>query len=268
LDYHHLDPDAFVVTLESLISGREGFMQPQQIADQNPFAPSIVCQHEVLRLPECEVVRDQVLSLRHLWKSRSNEGQFFTLGVASYLDAVDRHHAYLKEAREINPLLWANFDWLCERIRRGFENLLGQPVSYSEECALPGFHIFILDGADQSNNQPSSRAHFDMQWIHAMPGRHPEGTLSFTLPIDEPSGGSSLAIWPIHSHTIRPGFDTLKYASSSPPQIVKYARGQMVVHDGLLLHAIGCASIATPKGYRITFQGHGVKVSERWKLYW
>jgi hypothetical protein len=230
--------------------------------------PAVVSEHEVLRLQECEAVLDQVFALKENWKSRSDGGGFFTLGVASYLDAVGRHEAYVKEAREMNPILRANFDWLNERVRKGFEDLLGQPVSYGEECALPGFHIFKYDGGDLSGDRPSSRAHFDLQWMHAMPGARPEETLSFTLPIQEPPDGCSLEIWPVHSDAILRGFDALKYAASRPPQTLRYTRGRMVVHDGLLLHAIGHASVAAPEGYRITFQGHGVKVSGGWKLYW
>lgn len=243
-------------------------MAHQLIAGQHSSDPMVVSQHEVLRLWECEAVRDQVLALKHHWKSRSERGHFFTLGAASYLDAVNRRDAYLKEAREINPVLRENFGWLCERIRKGFEDLLGQPVAYDDECALPGFHIFIFDGVDQTNDQPSSRAHFDMQWMHAIPKCRPERTLSFTLSIEEPSGGCSLAIWPIHFDTIQPGFDALRYAASRLSQTLQYRRGHMVVHDGLLLHAIGRGSIAAPKGNRITFQGHGARMSESWKLYW
>jgi len=234
----------------------------------NFLAPAVVSQHEVLRLPECEAVRDQVFALKDHWTSRSDGGGFSTLGVASYLDAVGRHEAYVKAAREINPILRANFDWLSERIRRGFEELLGQPVAYGEECALPGFHIFKYDGADLSGDRPSSRAHFDLQWMHALPGERPAETLSFTLPIQEPPGGCSLEIWPVHSGAIPSGFDALKYAASHPSQTLRYTHGRVVVHDGLLLHAIGHALAPAPEGYRITFQGHGAKVSGGWKLYW
>jgi len=229
---------------------------------------SAVNLHEVLRREECDKIRDQVLALREQWTPRGEGGAFFTLGVAAYLDAPGQREAYLQAARAMNPLLQENFDWLYERVRSGFENLLGEPVVYDSEWPLPGFHIFTYQGADQSNDRPSTRAHFDLQWMHAMPGRPPEESLSFTLPVEEPSGGSSLAIWPVHSNMIRPDFDVRTYAAGHPSQTVQYSRGQMVVHDGLLLHAIGRASIATPEGYRITFQGHGVRFSGRWKLYW
>jgi hypothetical protein len=240
----------------------------QSIVQRRSLEPHVVSRHEVLRLGECEAARDQVFALERHWRPRSEEGNFFTLGAASYLDAPGDHDAYLKHAREMNRILRTNFDWLFERVRAGFEGLLEQPVSYSEECALPGFHIFFYAGGDQSSDRPSGRAHFDMQWMHAMPGCRPDETLSFTLPVEEPSGGCSLAIWPVHLDAIKPGFDALTYAANTPARTLRYARGRMVVHDGLLLHAIGAASTAAPKGYRITFQGHGVKVSGIWKLYW
>jgi hypothetical protein len=243
-------------------------MAHQSIAQRRSLEPHVVSQHEVLRAEECEAARDQVFALKRLWTPRSKEGNFFTLGVASYLDAAGRHDAYVTDAREMNRILRTNFDWLYERVRTGFESLLGQPVAYSEECALPGFHIFFYGGWDQSGDRPSDRAHFDLQWMHAMPGCRPDETLSFTLPVEEPSGGCSLVIWPVHLDAIKPGFDALTQAANTPAQTLRYVRGHMVVHGGLLLHAIGAASTAAPKGYRITFQGHGVKVSGSWKLYW
>ena len=103
-----------------------------------------------------------------------------------------------------------------------------------------------------------------------MPGPRPEATLSFTLPIEEPPGGCSMEIWPLHSEAIPLGFDTLKYAASHPSQRLQYTRGHMVVHDGLLLHTRSTQFVrgVHPEGYRITFQGHGAKVSGGWKLYW
>ena len=41
--------------------------------------------------------------------------------------------------------------------------------------------IFIFDGDDQTDDKPSSRAHFDMQWMHAMPRYRPEETSFFHI---------------------------------------------------------------------------------------
>lgn len=240
----------------------------RSIVPQRSLEYIAVTQHEVLRFQECDTTRDRVFALREQWTQRSEAGSFFTLGAAAYLDAPEHRETYLRAAMAINPVLRGNFDWLYERVRRGFEEVLGQSVAYDDECALPGFHIFVFQGEDQSRDKPSSRAHFDMQWMHAMPGCQPEETLSFTLLVEEPSGGSSMEIWPAHSNAVPAGFNALLHASTYPSRIVRYSRGYMVVHDGLLLHAIGRASIAAPSGHRITFQGHGAKISHSWKLYW
>jgi hypothetical protein len=42
----------------------------------------------------------------------------------------------------------------------------------------------------------------------------------------------------------------------------------MVLHDGLMLHAIGAAPAARATGHRITLQGHGVRFGGQWRLYW
>ncbi len=225
-----------------------------------------VSQHEVLRPWECDMIEKRVFGLREYWTQRAE--RFFTLGAAAYLDAPAHRDTYLKAAKALNPILGESFSWLYERVQVGFEEVLGKPVSYDDECALPGFHIFVFHGEDQSQDRPATRAHFDMQWMHAMPDRQPEQTLSFTLLVDEPSGGSSMEIWPVHTRTLSMSFDAQKYAATSASRTLRYSRGYMVVHDGLLLHAIGRAGIAAPRGHRITFQGHGTKSSDGWKLYW
>ena len=105
--------------------------------------------------------------------------------------------------------------------------------------------------------------------MHAITGVDPPGTLSFTLPIEQPSGGASMAIWHIrYNEAVQLDLSVSEYASKHPSQTVTYARGRIVVHDGFVLHAIGKASIDAPKGFRITLQGHGVRLPQGWMLYW
>ncbi len=103
---------------------------------------------------------------------------------------------YIAAASETNPVLQENFDAALEKVRDFFEEFFGDPVFYDPNYALPGFHIFISRGGDRSRDDVASRAHFDMRWMHAIPGHVPQGTLSFTLPIEQPSGGACLAVWP------------------------------------------------------------------------
>jgi hypothetical protein len=228
-------------------------------------------EHDVLDLRECELVRNEVLELRQHWTSRSERSGFFSLGAAAYLDAPQCRDAYLKSAHITNPLLHRAFQKLYVRVQQFFEALFEQPVYFDPELALPGFHIFVSRVAQQERQNVADRAHFDLQWMHTLPGRHPAATLSFTLPIEVPSCGASMAIWQArYQDAVRGGFTGIQYASRHQPRTLPYTPGRLVVHDGLLLHAIGPAPVPTiaPYGNRITLQGHGVRLAGRWLLYW
>ena len=226
-------------------------------------------QHDILNAQECARARDQVIALRDRWTSRSDGGGFFTLGAAAYLDAPNRHASYLDAAKARNPTLRRSFDWLYERVRRFFEEFFGEAAFFDHQYAMPGFHIFVLNGRDRSRDNPAARAHFDLQWMAAMPGRAPSEALSFTLLVEEPSGGASMAIWSVrYQDGVRRGFSAVDYASRHAPQTVTYARGRIVVHDGFILHAIGRSHADAPEGLRITLQGHGVRSPRGWLLYW
>jgi hypothetical protein len=226
-------------------------------------------QHDVLEAHHCKTIRDEVLSLRPHWIQRGTSRTFFTLGTASYLDATKETSVYLDLARKANPILEGSFAWLYELVRCFLEQLLGDRFFYDAHYALPGFHVFLMNGGDRSGDKAAARAHFDLQWSHAIPGHKPTGTVSFTLPIELPSGGSSMEIWPTrYQDAIRMRFTATEYASEHASQSIPYVLGRMVVHDGFVLHAIGGSRVAAPEGYRITLQGHGVRMDNGWLLYW
>jgi hypothetical protein len=226
-------------------------------------------QHEILGPGECERARNQVIALKHCWTPRSERGDFFTLGAAAYLDAPNQQAFYLEAAHAGNPTLSRTFDWLHERVRRFLEDLFGEPAFFDPQYAVPGFHIFVFRGRDQSSDDIAPRAHFDLQWMHAMPGHVPSATLSFTLPIEEPPGGASMAFWNYrYEDAVRSCSPGVEHALSHPRQTLTYALGRMVVHDGLILHAIGSSSVTSPVGLRITLQGHGIRLPQGWLLYW
>jgi hypothetical protein len=225
-------------------------------------------QHDVLDPDDCAEIVGRVIALRNRWTARSL-GSFYTLGAASYLDATDDHDAYVTAARTTNPVLQDNFAVTLERVRNFFEEFFGDTVFYDPHYALPGFHIFILKGGDRSRDDVAARAHFDMQWMQAIPSHVPQGTLSFTLPVRQPSGGACLAVWPgRYKDAVRLGFGARDYAKRHPWQRVTYKPGRIVIHDGYILHAIGPAADPKPRGYRITLQGHGVRMPQGWMLYW
>ena len=224
-------------------------------------------QHDLLEADECAAIARQVVDLRPHWLRRS-QGSFYSLGTAAYLDAPARHQAYLESARRTNPVLLETFADLEDRVARFLAELLAERVAIDTQRAVPGFHIFLLDGSDRGHDEPARRAHFDLQWRDAYPGPEPTGTLSFTLPIETPSGGASMAVWNMHYHDALLGAHATEHALSHPPRRIDYTPGRIVIHDGLILHAIGAAGQTRPRGRRITLQGHAVRLDQGWRLYW
>ena len=157
---------------------------------------------------------------------------------------------------------------MYEILRSFCAELLCEPVEMAGELALPGFHIFEFDGSPK-RDEPASRAHFDLQWMDALPGCHLQGTLSFTVALEQPSGGAAMQIWPL----CRQELTTLtvpvrEYAQSHGSRRLAYADGGVTIHDGHILHAIGNSEREDPRGRRITLQGHGVRLGGTWVLYW
>jgi hypothetical protein len=225
-------------------------------------------QHELIGAAECDAIARRVQRLARYWTRRSAAG-FYSLGAASYMDAVRGPAPYLAAAQTTNKVLLEAFGRLYDRLAAFFRELLDEEVSLDLERAVPGFHVFVLRGEDRRNDNPAQRAHFDLQWQLAYPGARPEGTLSFTLPIATPNGGAGLALWPLRRDRRDQSVgDAWSRALEQAPQLVPYVPGRMVLHDGLMLHAIGAAPAARATGHRITLQGHGVRLDGRWRLYW
>jgi hypothetical protein len=71
-----------------------------------------------------------------------------------------------------------------------------------------------------------------------------------------------------YSDAVRLGFSGREYAKKYRSQMIPYRNGRIVVHDGLVLHAIGRAPTKNPQGLRVTLQGHGILMPKGWMLYW
>lgn len=255
------------------------------LTDELPFSSAHIIACDFLDADECAETVRRVNGLRNSWIKRSDQG-FFTLGTASYLDGVKSTESYLASAAETNPLLSTGFNDLYNGLLGFLEHVLDESVSYEERLALPGFHIFRYSGKPAecaglpNANKPelpdssvAKRAHFDLQFLQAVPDWTPEATLSFTLPLAQPSGGAGLAVWPLrYEKAVRRNVSAQRFAARNSYKRMSYEPGRMIVHDGFLLHAIlhGIVSRGGPaqKGQRITLQGHGVRTEGRWTIYW
>ena len=224
----------------------------------------------VLSDAECDRVRDTVLALRAHWARRHAELPFYTLGVASYIDAIGDTPAYPSLARESNRLFWQHFTWLYERVAAVLARVLAEPVGYAEALSLPGFHIFESAKAFE---EPIGVIHFDLQYLlHDWQGQVAEldNPLSFTLAITLPRRGGGLNTWNV-SHA-----DWVAHPGETPADLARrhsagyhaYQRGHLALHSGHLMHQIAPAIDMQPDDERITLQGHGVRADGVWRLYW
>lgn len=196
---------------------------------------------------------------------------FYTLGTASYMDAVSRGEFYYKmKAKRYNLLLKQHFGFMYDRIAKVIEKETGKPVVYEENYGLPGFHIFLHSEAFEYN---IASLHFDLQfqkltWRYKhIDYKHP---MSITLPISLPKAGGGMYCWDIQHEDVKElNKNQLdQKAQDQEPVLIEYQVGQAVVHEGLLLHQIAPAEGMLEDDERITVQGHGLFCDGAWHLYW
>ena len=231
------------------------------------FGPGIVHDDDFLTPEECVEVSHKVLSLKAHWEARLGPYQFATLGCAAYLDGESE---YSQKSATLNPLLLETFHSVYQRLRLYFSQILDAEAYYDEAYSYPGFHLFKFEGFEISDDKPADRAHFDYQFAKVFPdfASTTDVPLTFTIPIEEPSTGSSLEMWDLRPEGhAEIGYEHEKYAHTHPSRTVHYSVGRIFTHDGLNLHAMGQIAPGTT-GRRITLQGHVFRTERGWLIYW
>lgn len=216
---------------------------------------------------ECGQVRDTLMALRGRWLGRHPAMPFYTLGAASYIDALGDAPAYASLAREHNPLLRQHFAGLYERVLAVLAQALGEPVQYAHRLGLPGFHIFLSAKAFE---QAIGSIHFDLQYLlHDWQGDVVDlaNPISFTLAIALPRHGGGLNTWEV-SYADQADQTPDELARGRTPVLHTYLRGHLALHSGHLMHQLAPGIDLQPDDERITLQGHGVRVAGVWQLYW
>jgi len=196
---------------------------------------------------------------------------FYTLGTASYLDSSEGDDSeYRKLAQQSNPILLEHFSSLYDRLKHALEEATGAPVIYEKELALPGFHIFL---SDKMFEKPIASVHFDLQFESIQWDYEDvdyDNLISFTLPITLPHTGGGLYYWDIFrpdvKDLLRRELDALK--ETKERKYHPYEVGNLVVHNGLMLHQIAPGKDLAPDDSRITLQGHGLFCDGAYRLYW
>jgi hypothetical protein len=239
------------------------------------FGPGIIQEHDLLTSQECAQISEKIISLESYWEPRLGPYQFATLGCAAYLDAGKAGEslagtAYADKSRALNPILKETFADIYERVRLYFCGLLQDEAYYDEAYSYPGFHLFKFEGNEIAQDNPSERAHFDYQFAQIFPDFAKSLTMpiTFTLPIQDPSSGSSLEMWDLRPEGhAEIDYEHIPFARTHPSKNLPYTVGRIFSHDGLNLHAMGRIPIGTV-GRRMTLQGHVFKTEKGWLLYW
>lgn len=231
----------------------------------------MVTRFPVLTPQECQQVREDIYSMKALWKKRSANipVPFYTLGAASYRDA-ENWAVFAKLVQEVNPFLKMRFGWLYDRVAKVLTEGLGVEAVYHEALSLPGFHIFQYHRLFEY--EVASR-HCDLQFL-----RIPWGKLgikavepwSFTLSIRLPKTGGGLYVWPIHHNDVKgmPPSEWETVLKKTPYEFHEYHEGEMVMHKGLLFHQIAPVKNGQEGDERITLQAHGIQDHEKLYVYW
>ncbi|MCP5157272.1 MAG: hypothetical protein H6983_24050 [Ectothiorhodospiraceae bacterium] len=228
-------------------------------------------RHAVLTADECAAVGRLVRDARKRWILRSAEWPFYTLGAASYIDARAGERPYRALARLHNPWLRQAFGWLYRRVGAVLAARLGAPVQVTEQAAVPGFHVYQACPAFET---PVASIHCDRQYalIGWDDGPAPDlaHPLSFTLPVSVPRSGAGLDVWDLPLAAVEGlGHEAFsRLVGERRPARHAYALGELVVHDGHLVHRAAPSTDLQPDDERVTLQGHGLRRGTTWEIYW
>lgn len=239
---------------------------------------SVFTSVETLTPQQCAEVGATVHLLKSYWSQVNPPSDFYTLGVASYIEfckTEDAHIEYYDKARRYNPLLKEYFSGLLEHVRGTLERQLGQPVRYMEDFAIPGFHIWLTDAIP---TRPSASVHFDLQYQRlnwpASGEVEYDKPVSFTLPIKLPKRGGGVNVWDLSYGEVtslteqKVPVDVDRMRGERTLFQYEYSLGKLVMHSGHFLHQIAPVPEVAPGDERITLQGHALRCGGQWQVYW
>jgi hypothetical protein len=189
-------------------------------------------------------IADKVFRLQQYWVPRSDEFPFYTLGRCSYLDG--KTPAYHEEIKTLNPILLKDFGNTYQIIIDYLSDQFKEPIELNNSLAHPSFHIFISD--------PFLLTHAGI-WHQDIPhttlGLNPIDPYSFTVAIKLPTGGA--------------GID---YVENGLQKYMPYVEKGILGQDGKVLHRISNLKAYIPNEYRITMQGHLIRINGVLTMFW
>ena len=193
---------------------------------------------------DTDKIADKVFRLQQYWVPRSDEFPFYTLGRNSYLDG--KTPEYKQESKVLNPILREQFGDTYDIIIDHLSDQFKEPVKLNNNLAHPSFHIFI--------SSPFLLTHAGLwhkDYPHITLDLGNIDPYAFTVAIKLPSGGA--------------GMD---YIEDGQQKHLPYTEKEIIGHDGSLLHRIAGLKEYIPDEYRITMQGHLIRIDGVLTMFW
>jgi hypothetical protein len=206
-----------------------------------------------------ESIRDSVKSNRHLWTHYSeypNPPLFKLLPLYFFGSPIypcaERKDLYLEYREKSEDYLKNTIKDLHELVMSELQDVYKFEPKRLANTSLPGFHIFNSAGG-KLKQMSIPRYHIDSDLI----ARFPKVTVpienfySFVVVIETTSAG-----------------DTLDYIIDGEHKKHNYQLGHMYIWPANMYHKIGDVALANDDEYRITYQGHCIKLPDKLLFYW
>jgi hypothetical protein len=206
-----------------------------------------------------EFVKTSIKSNRQLWTHYSeypNSPLFkllplYFLGSPIY-PCADRTDLYLKYRAKTEDYLKNTIKDLHNLVMGELTKVYNLVPIQLANTSLPGFHIF--NSADNKLKQMTIPGyHIDSDLIVRFPKVTApiENFYSFVVVIETTGAG-----------------DTLDYIIDGEHKKHNYQTGHMYIWPANMYHKIGDVALANDDEYRITYQGHCIKLSDKLLFYW
>ena len=193
---------------------------------------------------DLEKIHDTVILLREYWDHRSPQIPFYTLGKAAYLD--ENTDAYFEGVKTVNPILKDYLGFMYDDLKDMLSAILREPVGTLPSVALPGFHVFPSDPVFLGM---WGNWHVDIP--HQTLSLGNQEPWAFTVAITLPTGGA--------------GQDR---RIDNKEVYLEYEPGKMYLTNGETVHRITSYKEYVPNEYRVTLQGHLIRVDGSLIMFW
>lgn len=205
-------------------------------------------------------VRDVPALLRHECWQRPGANGLATIGEPLYRNR-ELFSYYTERARAENRALYGHFRLAHERIATFFEYRYGLPVVYAEDLAVPGFHLFSFEAPGEYDPGGWHVDNLASQVPYLSKRRHDiTAVVNFTIPFELPDGGSGM--------DLEDDLPCAAQRGGGAAVTAPYRTGTMLFTEADYWHRIGVSRCLSPNQRRTTLQGHGVRLDNRWILFW